>query len=42
MKLDHIAYRVKDRIAAVWWMYSLGYKDEHCFKINFDDGTDDD
>lgn len=39
MKLDHIAYRVRDRFDAVAWFYSLGYTEEHVFTIDFDDGT---
>ena len=39
MKLDHIAYRVKDGPAAIFWFYSLGYSHGTDFIINFDDGT---
>lgn len=39
MKLDHIAYRVKDRLAAVEQHRQLGYKQETVFQIDFDDGS---
>lgn len=39
MILDHIAYRVKDRLAAVEWHRRLGYREETVFQIDFDDGS---
>ena len=39
MTLDHIAYRVKDRLAAVEWHVTLGYREETVFVIDFDDGS---
>jgi len=39
MRLDHIAYRVKDRPAAVEKHKRLGYREETVFVIEFDDGS---
>ena len=40
MRLDHIAYRVKDRVAtSKFFIYALGYKIQQEFSIQFDDGT---
>tara|TARA_S200002703_G_scaffold122305_1_gene108215 strand:- start:1080 stop:1559 length:480 start_codon:yes stop_codon:yes gene_type:complete len=39
MILDHIAYRVKDRLAAVERHKALGYQEETVFVIDFDDGS---
>lgn len=40
MRLDHIAYRVKDRKkTAKFFMDALGYHIQQEFKIPFDDGT---
>ncbi len=40
MKLDHIAYRVKNRVAAVAQHIELGYTEETVFKVSFDDGSE--
>lgn len=40
MRLDHIAYRVKDRNkTAQFFIDAFGYKIQTEFEINFDDGT---
>lgn len=40
MRLDHVAYRVKDREkTAKFFMDALGYKIQERFTIDFDDGT---
>lgn len=40
MRIDHIAYRTKDRKkTAQFFIDSLGYKIQQEFTINFDDGT---
>lgn len=39
MSLDHIAYRVKDRLAAVKRHKQLGYREETVFTIDFEDGS---
>jgi methylmalonyl-CoA/ethylmalonyl-CoA epimerase len=39
MIVDHIAYRVKNRIAAVARHIQLGYKEVTVFVIDFEDGT---
>ncbi len=40
MRIDHIAYRTKDRKkTAQFFIDSLGYTVQQEFKINFDDGT---
>ena len=40
MILDHIAYRVKDRNAAVAWHKRLGYREETVFVVPFEDGSE--
>ncbi len=39
MKLDHMAYRVKDRIAAIEQHRQLGYVQSTVFQVDFDDGS---
>jgi len=39
MRLDHIAYRVSDRIKAIAHFSLLGYTDVDQFTIDFDDGS---
>lgn len=39
MILDHIAYRVKDRLAAVERHKQLGYREGTVFTVDFDDGS---
>lgn len=39
MRLDHIAYRVKDRLAAVKRHKQLGYREVTVFTIDFEDGS---
>jgi len=38
--LDHIAYRVKDRLAAVEQHKQLGYREETVFVVPFGDGSE--
>lgn len=40
MILDHIAYRVKNRLAAVAWQKRLGYIEETVFVVPFEDGSE--
>jgi 4-hydroxyphenylpyruvate dioxygenase-like putative hemolysin len=40
MRLDHIAYRVSDRLKAVkFFKEAFGYKEQSVFELKFDNGT---
>jgi len=40
MILDHVAYRVKDRLVAVQWHERLGYREGIVFIVPFPDGSE--
>lgn len=40
MILDHVAYRVRDRLAAVKWHERLGYREGVVFIVPFEDGSE--